>query len=267
MPPDTFAVLREPATEFDLRRASAAMAMALGGLAMDHLARLRDAPGVLARGLGQGQAEAFVRALGNQGIAAFVLPESKMAIPPKAEEIREGRVEEEGFRFQSAKGPLLAPWGEILLMDCSMVRFEVERKVQEFRTRPEGMANYRVSFGNVRVGRRQIVRIPEASPNQPRKETVSAWREVLDLICYDPWTHMRIDREKFRYHSAGMPVHPTNHLNFSALAVMLKVRAEKAQCGPGMALLLDGKPATRSKASSLAAYENELLWRLQLLWR
>lgn len=263
--PDTFAVLREPASEMNLRLAASAMAEALGGVAMDHVARLRDAPGVLARNLGQEPAEAFARALGQQGIGTFVLPESKMAFPPDAEDIREGRVEEEGFRFQSEKGPMLVPWGEILLMDCAMVRFDVERKVKEFRTRPEWLRDYSGGLG-MRFGRGAFL-VRHNDPEQPRKETVSAWREVLDLICYDPWAHVRIDRENFNYRSAGMPLHPTNHLNFSALAVMIKARAEKAECGPGMSLLLDGQPATRAKAPSLAAYENDLLWRLQLLWR
>ena len=122
-------------------------------------------------------------------------------------------------------------------------------------------------MGSGFIGMGRAFASDRAGTQETRKETASAWREVLDLVCYDPWIHLRIDRETFRYAVADMPLHPTNHLNFAALAVMIKACATKAKCGPGISLLLDGQPTTRSKAASLEAHENEVLWRLQLLWR
>lgn len=259
-----FAVLREPASAMNLKEAAAAMSLSLGGVATDNVRKLRDAPGILARSLSESEARAFVLALRERGVGAFAMAESKMAFPPNAEEVRDGRIEEEGFRFRTSRGVQLAPWSEIIYIDTARVRHQVERERKTFQTRPSWLKDHHaVGLGHGGM----FVHTSDSPGRQPQKETVSAWKEVFDIVCYDPWEHLRIDRDSFRYAAAGMPLHPTNHLNFTALIVMVKARADKAECGPGVGLMLDGKPNTRATESSVEAYENNLLWRLQLLWR
>ena len=270
----TCAVLLDPAGELDMREAAAAFVEVFGGAPPDYTRQLRNRPGVLAQELKPSDARRLELALRNRRIAVFTMTESEMAVPPEVLEIRDGRIQEDGFHIESEEGAQLAPWREILLIDCSRVRYDVIHKRVDPSVRHDGDVSLVPAWLRNRNN--------SLSPADPlagmdpgdigaqrriKTETRSAWREVLDVICYDPWLHIRIDADTFRYVNANMPLHPTSHLNFTALTVILKSHSPRAETGPGVALLLDGDPKTRLRSGSLEAFENHLLWRLQLLWR
>ena len=268
----THAVLLDPAGELDMCEAAAAFVEAFGGAPMDYTRQLRDRPGVLARGLAANDARRLALALGNHRIAVFTMAESEMALPPEVVEIRDGQFREDGFLVKSEEGVQLAPWGEILLLDCSRVRYDVTHKRVDPSVRSDGDASIIPNW--LRKDNapflQDVTGLDPATIGAQRRmrtETRSAWQEVFDAICYDPWMHFRIDADTFRYVNANMPVHATSHLNFTALVVIFKSHATRAEAGPGVRLLLDGNPRTRLRSSSLEAFENHLLWQLQILWR
>ena len=262
---NTYAVMLDADEGFDHRAAAAALAETFGKTPFDHMKPLKDSPGIFARDLPQHLADHLASALEQRGIRAFALAEEDMAILPPPVPVSQGVVEDEGFYFKAPQGNLMAPWGEILLMDCARVRYQIIRRSPPSTPWQQGLRNLtRDAFaGPIRFPLRG-----EASASGPPAPQASpAWMEVFDVVCYDPWVHFRIDMDKFHYARSGVPVHSTQHLSFTALVVVFRARAQNASLGPGIAHLLDGDPRTRSRADGLAAYENGLLWRLQLLWR
>lgn len=252
MSPETYAVLREPIGKMDIGQAAMALAKAFARLRVDVARELRDRPGILAEGLTRAQAEQAAVLLRQSGIGVFVMAESQMAIPPEPIEIREGKLAADGFAATTSAGPLTAPWNQIILLDCARVKHEEFVQTQEIQM----TANYDARH----VGTFE-------PPVRTRQELRSSWKEFLDVICYEPWLHLRIDRNEFRYHATGLPVRAVSYENFSTLLRAFKTRATNAALGPGVALLLDGDPRTRLASSSLKAHENHILWRLQLIWR
>jgi len=278
MAEDTYAVMRELIGEYNMRDAASAFVEVMGGAVMDHTRALKERPGVLAQGLDESHARKLVAALRGHGVPAFSMRESEMAIPPPVQEIRDGRIADEGFLMEADSGPVMAPWREMLLMDCSRVRYEVVKRKRRYRTSPDRGGSSESLLPRWLRGTRDPALAPFrdvagvdpmaiGAHGKPQTEARSAWKEVFDVVCYDPWIHFRMEADAFRYVNANMPVHPTSHLNFTALVVIFNARTEKAVAGPGVAMLLDGNPATRLKSSSLDAFENHVLWRLQLIWR
>jgi hypothetical protein len=99
--------------------------------------------------------------------------------------------------------------------------------------------------------------------NQPRKIETS-WQEHLDVVCCEPWTHLRIEKERFRYADSGLPKHATVLKGFLALAITFKTRCSSAAEGPGVGLLFGGRPQLRQRVQNMKTYENLLQWRLTL---
>ena len=201
-------------------------------------------------GLSEAAARKAVAALRGQGTPVFALPQKKLVGLPPVLELRHVQVFPEGLHFEAPEGAVLAPWDEIIFFDSARVRTEKRVRVTKVKPVTISYRGARSSFGLTRETRREL-----------------GWRELLDVVCYQPWLHLRIDKDDFRYAETGLPVHPTREANFQALVVTFKARATKAVAGPGIDLLFDGRPRTRSRASSMKAYENQIAWQAQLLFR
>ena len=252
MSSETYAILREPRSKMDLRQAAAALAKVLGRVRIDVTQELRDRPGILADGLTQQQAQKAAGLLRQGGIGVFVMAQSQMALPPPPIEICDGKLGEDGFSFIGPEGPITAPWGQIIFLDCARVGYDEYVKEQQIQM----TAYYSRADADA-----------YDPPVVSREVRRSKWKEFLDVVCYDPWVHFRIDRHSFRYAKTGLPLQSASHENFTQLIRAFKARAESAATGPGIRLLLDGDPRTRLSTAGLEAHDNYIQWRLQLLWR
>lgn len=247
---EKYAILREAQSEMDVEKASEALAPILGRACSDVQKDLRVSPGILAVGLSEPLALEALKKLRGQGTRVFALPHSKLVGLPPAVELRHGKVLPDGFLFEAAHRRILAPWNEIVWFDSARVKTEKRVKVTEIKTPTVSYRGARSSFGVTRKSRSQL-----------------EWEEFFEALCGKPWVRFRVDKARFGYAQTGLPVHPTRENNFLALVVTFKTRCTNAVEGPGIGPLFDGRPETRRSALSMRAYENYLLWQVQLLFR
>jgi hypothetical protein len=247
---ETYALLREAHTRVDLRRASQILATILGDVRLDVLKSLQACPGILAVGLDRAAAQSAVNQLTAAGMPVFAMPQSKIISPPPVVDLLKGEVRPDGFAIDGVEGAMVLPWDQIILIDSMRVKGEKQVKVMETEEPRMTARGGRTSYRVTRKTRREMV-----------------WQEFFDAVCYDPWVHVRVNRDTFRFAATGLPVHPTREQNFQAFVVVFKARCTNALEGPGMALLFDGKPETRGQVASLKAYDNHILWEVQLRFR
>ena len=92
----------------------------------------------------------------------------------------------------------------------------------------------------------------------------TGWKELLDVVCYEPWVRLQIERDNFRYAESGLLYHGSKAKRFLALVVAFNARCDTGAAGPGIRLLFDGKPETRQRMPNERIYENLFQWRLTL---
>jgi hypothetical protein len=241
---ETFALLRQPRAELNSAKAAEVLAATLGRVRVDLQRELAERPGVLLRGLSADEAREAAGALDEIGVPTWVLPESKIVVPPRPVAIRHGKVEPEGFVFVDAHESKMAAWRNICYFDIVQIlaaknKIVVDREIRD-------------SSG------RQI------SPREVRQKVETKWQEFLDVVCFDPAVHLRIDRSDFRYTDSGLPTHADPAKNYLGLVIAFKTRCESAVEGPGVELLFDGKPDTHQRVANPRIYENLLQWRLTI---
>jgi hypothetical protein len=76
---------------------------------------------------------------------------------------------------------------------------------------------------------------------------------------------LRLDLNRFSFHSTGLKVHPSRRQNIWALCIALATRAKTAECGPGVRWVTRGSVPERQRVRSDEAYNDLLRWRLTLL--
>ncbi|HRU04162.1 MAG TPA: hypothetical protein P5137_00135 [Candidatus Brocadiia bacterium] len=236
------AVAREDGPGYSIPRAAAAMAQVLSGVAPDWARELRDRPGILAEDLPPDTAEALVHALAGHRIPAFVVAQDEMAVPPPPFLASEAQLTEEGFLCRSGQQKALAPWDEVILFECARVRA--------------------ASRGPLDLLRRNRAAAPRGTAGD--QEATS--HDLLDIVCYQPWLHVRVDSETFQFASLGLPPQPARRQSFANLVRVIRGRCPEATAGPG-ALLILGRGEGALTLPTIEACDNNLLWRLQLLWR
>jgi len=251
---ESYALLREPGSKMDVERASEILALVSGHVRQDVMDLLRDSPGILIAGLSGDSARTAIAELKNAGMGVFAVRESDMVILPKVTEVRQAQVSEDGFRIISRGDSALCTWDEIIFFDSAKVRYE--KKVKRLETEMPKIVHY---------GRYGAARSSYRVTRKTHRE--SDWHEYLDAVCYEPWTHLRILKKDFKYAATGLPMHPTRETNFQALVVTFKVRCTKAREGPGIEHVFDGRPDIRARFAGIEAYENHILWQVQLLYR
>jgi hypothetical protein len=216
---------------------------------------LADSPGILLAGLSEPQAQRAAEALTRSGLSVMVLPDQEVVTPPPLVEVREAKVLPEGLRVEVPRPPVLVPWEEVVFLDAAQVR--TVKKVTGLDSVPRLAADGFADDGE------------DSGPPylMARTRMQVSWQDLLDVVSYEPWLHLQIDRERFRFGRSGLPLHPTSAKNFLALVIAVKTRATKAAEGPGVGLLFDGKPDTRQQFQSMKAFENVLQWQLTRVFR
>jgi len=251
---ESYALLREPDSEIDVERASEILSLVCGRVRQDVMDLLRSSPGILIGGLSGDAAQTAIAEFKRAGMRVFAVRDSDMVILPRVTQVRQAQVREGGFRIISRRGAALCPWNEIIFFDSARVRYE--KKVKRLETEPPRVMYY---------GRHGAAMSSYRVVRKTHRE--SDWHEYLDAVCYEPWTHFRILKEDFKYAATGLPMHPTREANFQALVVTFKVRCAKAREGPGIEHVFDGRPDIRARFPGIEAYENHILWQVQLLYR
>ena len=245
-----YAILREMNTTVDAEAACAVIAPIVGMAQGETAMLLRDRPGILLWDLDRECAQKVLAGLHAQGMTCFGLPQKKLVALPETLPTRELTVAGEAFRVPGPSGALVVSWSEVLCYDVVRIRSSKRERV--------------VSMGQrEHYGRYGATRAHMSPTYRERLE----WIEYLDVICYEPWTHLRINKSDFRYPRSGLPMHPTRERNFLGLAVTFQTRAEKAFAGGGINDLFDGKPETRQSLRSEKAHENHIMWLLQMAFR
>lgn len=246
-PSETYVLMGDGTSDVDPVAAARVLAPMLGHVRADLQQELVERPGLLAWGLAEPVAREAAAALKHVGIGVRVFANRDVVAPPSLVEVRRGEVLPEGFKFKSGGEFELARWDEIVYFDAVAVQLteKVVEVSREMVSTDEG-----VSYANV-----------------PCQRLKASWDEFLDVICYQPWVHLRIHRDRFRYAEAGIPSHNSTAKRFLALVVQFKTRCDAAGEGPGVKLLFDGKSETRQRVPSMKMYDSLLIWRLTLRFR
>ncbi len=245
---ERYAILRCEAVELDVIRTAEVLAPILGRVRADLQRDLAVQPGILASDVAHAVALHAAADLRRDGVPVLIVPQADVVEAPPLIEVRRAQVTAEGFLFHHRGAATLAPWEEIVYFDAVQVQTS-ETTVAADRQMVEA--------GEGGVAWRDVARL--------KLET--AWRELIDVVCYEPWVRLQIDKETFRFGAAGLARHPSRAKSFLALAIAFKTRCDPASEGPGMQLLFDGNPQTRQRVGSMRAYESLLRWRLTLRFR
>jgi hypothetical protein len=243
-----YAVLRRSDVELDLSTVARILAPILGCVRADLQGQLAKRPGILVSGLSRHVASQAAHALEQAGVGVRVLPQSDVVIPPPMVEVRRGKVLPQGFQFEDSRAPRLAPWKEIVYFDA--VQIQTAKNVIAYDREWDTSGEEGVTFRDVAYLRLE-----------------TGWQELLDVVCYEPWVHLRIDKNDFRYSETGLPLHANAMKNFLALLIAFKTRCDALAEGPGVRLLFDGRTETRQRMPNLNTYENLFQCRLTLRFR
>ena len=217
----TYALLRKDDIELDTGVLAHLLAPILECPAADLQGQLARQPGILLSELPESVASQAARVLEQAGVGVWLLPQSDVVIPPPMVEIRRGKVLPEGFQFKDAHATVLVPWEQVVYFDA--VQIQTAKNVITHDREPVG--------GNDGVRWHDTV--------QQKLET--GWQEFLDVVCHEPWVHLRIDKDQFRYPESGLPRHSNAMKNFLGLVIAFKTRCANATEGPGIGLLFDGR--------------------------
>jgi hypothetical protein len=247
VPSQAHSLMRSGEGEFDLAEAARVLAPILDVPRANLQQQLAERPGVFAQGVPEPVAAEAVASLRHTGIEAVSVPDSEVVHRPATIEVKRGRVLDDGFQFRHRGQDRIAPWGEIVFFDAASVQLTeqvVESEREPIRT--DDRPTYRdVAYQRVKA----------------------SWEEFLDVVCYEPWVHLRIAKDSFHYAQAGIPAYASSTKSFLALVIAFKTRCDPAGEGPGVGLLFDGKARTRQRVPSMRMYDNLLMWRLTLRFR
>jgi hypothetical protein len=220
---------------------------------------LRRRPGILVGGLRRRRAERIARELSDMGMPAFALREADFVIPPPATTLTSGQVKGTGFACVGPEGPTVLPWEQIILIEVGQIR--KSKTITTKERIPYGRRVYYGGIGGVGMAR--------SYGSAYEKRTRTKWQTVdlFDIVCYDPWLHVRLNKATFKFAATGLPRHPTREANLAGMAAVFKMRCSNAVAGEGVELLFDGDPGTRGQLASEEAFENHMLWLTQLRFR
>jgi hypothetical protein len=254
---ETYSVLRELKTEINIQKAAAVIGAATLAAAADMLLPLKKSPGILCAGLRKTDAERIVQELRDMNMPVFSMRDADLVTPPAAIDLKAGKVRGDGFAFDGPEGAMTAAWDKIIVIEAG----QIKKSKQVTKIESKRPARYTSMAGGGMInasGGGGVVR---------RTHTEMEYTDLFDIICYEPWLHLRINKATFQFAQTGLPRHPTREANFTGFVVVFKARCTNAISGEGVELLFDGKPATRSRTASKEAFENHLLWLTQLRFR
>jgi hypothetical protein len=246
---------------------------------LDVTARLRDDPGVLARGLTDEQARRMIGTLSQAGIPAFAIPESSRVTFPEPVLLETAKLAPESLDVEDLRdadnrqlGAVSVPYRDIVFLAAAQVKVEEERRVVEggdsFPGRPasqgrvSGVGAYALGIGPMYDDGDPELQVSRSVRHERKTEI----HHYLDVYAVEPAHHLRLPASTFNFVLTGLKMRPTSILNLVEFIRSFVPRCTGAHVDPGVRRIVDGDPLTNLKINGMDIYERYLDWRIQLLY-
>lgn len=264
-----YCVLTRDAFDVSVPVMSRVLAKATGRVAVDVARELRDAGGIVARGLTQGQADHVAGALSQSGTPAFVLPENALVRFPPPVFLETARLGDEALEVEDMRdernrrlGTARAPYADVVFVATAHVGRQIEQRVvQGPEPRSVGIAMFSPMMGLARAARNA-----SGGSRRVRRVTKTEYDHFLDLFVVEPAHHLRLNAGTFNFALTGMKLQPSSVANLTQLIRHLAPLCGSALVDPSVRHILDGSPLTNLRFDAPGKYEAYLSWRIQLLY-
>ena len=236
---------------------AAALADFSGITTVDAAMAVRRGRGIVAEGLGQGEAEGLARRLIDAGVAAVAVEAAALPVLPAAEILSRAAPGPEGLRVSSrAAGERLLPWPRVRIVAVAPVNESIESLLKT----EEGPSGGEMAM---RAGIMAVTGIPIGLGEKKKveKKVVKIeFRLFLDLLLRGPSERLRAEATRFDFSGLGARKAYSSHLNMKALVEEILRGAPRAASSPGADLLLTGGRLSSLGYQSLADFEREERW-------
>jgi hypothetical protein len=230
--------------------------------ALDFVAPVRRAWGVIAESLPAEVAEKLAAELTSADQAALAAPTSLLESPPPPVLVVKAEFSGDGFDVVSGRAnaaPERLSWTRLSALCAAGLEVRTSKTVTE--TAPMEMGEKAV-----RLGLTMATGIPMMGSKKEVKRVVETKDRtlMLDIVFLGPARRLRVDARAFDYSLLGPKMGYGAEVNFLALLAELVARAPGALRGKGTRALLNRRPAAESQYESLEDLEREERWLLTL---
>jgi hypothetical protein len=231
--------------------------------ALDFVAPVRRAWGVIAEALPAEAAEALAADLTAAGQTSLAAPSSLLEAPPPPVLVAKAEFSDDGFDVVSGRAnaaPERLSWRRLSALCAAGLEVRTTKTVTE--TTPMEMGEKAM-----RLGLTMATGIPLMGSKKEVKRVVETKDRalMLDILFLGPSRRLRVDAQAFDYSLLGPKMGYGVEVNFHALLAELAGRAPAALRGKGTRAMLARRPAGESQYESLADLEREERWLLTLV--
>ena len=230
--------------------------------ALDFVAPIRRAWGVIAESLPAEAAEELAAELTSASQPALAAPTSLLETPPPPIQVAKAEFSGDGFDLVSGRAnaaPERLSWTRLSALCAGGLEVRTTTTVTE--TAPMEMGEKAV-----RLGLTMATGIPMMGSKKEVKRVVETKDRalMLDLLFLGPSRRLRVDARAFDYSVLGPKMGYGAEVNFHALLEELAARAPAALRGKGTRAMMARRPAGESYYESLDDLEREERWLLTL---
>lgn len=230
--------------------------------ALDFVAPVRRAWGLIAESLPAAAAEALAAELTAAGQAALAAPSSLLEAPPPPVLVAKAEFSGDGFDVVSGRAnaaPERLSWTRLSALCAAGLEVRTTTTVTE-------TAPMEVREKALRLGLSIATGIPMMGSKKEVKRVVETKDRalMLDILFLGPARRLRVDARSFDYSLLGPKMGYGAEVNFHALLAELVARAPGALRGKGTRAMLARRPAGESAYESLDDLEREERWLLTL---
>ena len=230
--------------------------------ALDFVAPVRRAWGVIAESLPAADAESLSAELTAAGQAALAAPSTLLEAPPPPVLVAKAELSGDGFDLVSGRAnaaPERLSWTRLSALCAAGLEVRTSKTVTE-------TAPMELGEKAVRLGLTMATGIPLMGSKKEVKRVVETRDRalMLDMLFLNPGRRLRIDARAFDYSLLGPKMTHAAEVNFSVLLEELAARAPGALRGKGTRAILARRPAGESLYEALDHLEREERWLLTL---
>jgi hypothetical protein len=230
--------------------------------ALDFVAPVRAAWGVVAESLPAADADSLAAELTAAGQAAVAVPSTLLEPPPPPVQVTKAELSGDGFDVVSGRAnaePERLSWTRMAALCAAGLDVRTSKTVTE-------TAPMELGEKAVRLGLTMATGIPLMGSKKEVKRVIETRDRalMLDMIFLEPARRLRIDARAFDYSLLGPKMAHAAEVNFSVLLEELASRAPRALRGKGTRAFLNKRPAGESRYESLDDLEREERWLLTL---
>ncbi|MDE2140957.1 MAG: hypothetical protein KGL74_13480 [Elusimicrobia bacterium] len=256
------AVLVRGSAQFSPSAVAGVLAKRAKAPALDFVAPVRRAWGVVAEALPAPEAVSLAAELTAAGQAAVAVPASLMETPPAPVFVSKAELSADGFDLVAGRAnaaPERLSWSRLAAVCAAAIEERSSKTITE---------TTQVEMGEqaVRLGLTMATGIPlMKSATQTQRVVETRDRALaLDLLFLEPARRLRVDARAFDFSLLGPKMGYGAEANFLALIQELASRAPAALRGKGTRALLAKRPAGESLYESFDDLAREERWLLTL---